>query len=157
MKNSELQARIDRLFADLDCLKTAARRGGWHDRLELYAEKGYPTGGDSLGGSNEINRPTERLALSPDTPPAQMLKDFEDAIKQLEPIVKRVSAIYHWTTKPAKYDGPEPRPCVILDCTHIITMIGNDKHRHGMCQACYMREYRKQKEGLPNLIDKRAS
>lgn len=157
MKRSARQARANNILDDLACLRTANSPGSWRYRLEQYAEKGYPTGSDGVGGCNEINRPTERMALMPDTPPAQKLKRLEEIEQALAELAREYHSIYQWTVNSAKYDGPEPRACVNLECTHEISMIGNDRATYGLCRTCYMREYRKQKQGLPNLIEKRAS
>ena len=82
--------------------------------------------GDSTGGSNDISRPTERLALTPDTPPAAKAKRLLEIETQLADLAREYHAIYQWTITIAKYDGPEPRPCIVLDCDREITMIGND-------------------------------
>lgn len=154
MKRSDRHARTLTLLADLEVLKTANLTNGWRTRLEFYAEQGWPTGGDHTGGNHDINRPTERFALAPTTEPARMLRDLERLEQQVADAAKGIRAIYLYVTQPAKYDGPEPRPCINLECDHTITMIGNDRARYGLCHACYMREYRKQKNGEPNLIDR---
>jgi len=136
VKRSDRDARTRRMFDDLDCARTADVQGGWRIRLERYAEKGYPTGGDGAGGSNEINRPTERMALMPDTAPAMKLKRLEEIEAALSDLAREYHSLYQWTVNSAKYDGPEPRPCVNLACDHTISMIGSDIARNGRCPRC---------------------
>lgn len=136
MKRSARQARAINILDDLACLSTANTPGSWRYRLEQYAEKGYPTGSDGVGGSNTINRPTERLALMPDTPPAAKLKRLEEIEKALADLAREYHSIYQWTVNSAKYDGPEPRPCINLECDREISMIGSDLARNGRCARC---------------------
>ena len=132
MKRSTRTARNTHTLTDLACLTDHT----WQTKLEFYATKGYPTGGDSTGGSNDISRPTERLALTPDTPPAAKAKRLLEIETQLADLAREYHAIYQWTITIAKYDGPEPRPCIVLDCDREITMIGNDIARNGRCPRC---------------------
>jgi hypothetical protein len=124
-------ARNAHILGDLDCLT----KTHWQDRLAFYSEKGYPTG--STGpGTNEINRPTERLALMPNTPPAARQARALEIEQALADLAREYHAIYQWTINAAKYDGPEPRACNNLECDREITMIGNDIARNGRCPRC---------------------
>jgi hypothetical protein len=136
MKRSDRNARTNRMLTDLDCARTADQQGGWRHRLEQYAEKGYPTGSDNAGGGNTINRPTERLALMPDTPPASKLKRLEEIEQALSDLAREYHSIYQWTINSAKYDGPEARACIVLGCDREISMIGSDIARNGRCPRC---------------------
>lgn len=153
MKRSDRQARTRKTLDDLRCLITADQSNGWRKQLELYAEKGYPTGGDQTGGSNEISRPTERLALMPDTPPASKLKRLEELAVQISEAARELHAIYQWTVQTAKYDGPEPRSCVVLECDREISMIGSDIARNGRCPRC-AQHYRRYETEWPHKLNK---
>lgn len=108
----------------------------WTDRLEWYAAKGYPTGNASIGPTNTINRPTERAATAPDDPPAQKWRRLQHLERDLDRIAREINSLRTWTTTTAKWDGPEPRTCINLECDREITMIGNDIPRHGRCPRC---------------------
>ncbi len=144
MKRSDRNARNRNTLTDLQCLA----HPHWQAQLEFYATKGYPTGGDG-NHSNDISRPTERLALTPDTPPARKQKRLLELEAQLADLAREVHAIHIWTITTAKYDGPEPRPCTNLDCTHTITMIGNDIARKGLCNRCATAKYRNERKDRP--------
>lgn len=152
MKRSDRQARTRKLLDDLRCLISADIQGGWRYRLEQYAEKGYPTGSDSTGGSNTINRPTERLALAPDTPPAVKLKRLEELLNRITEDARELHSIYQWTIQTAKYDGPEPRACIVLECDREITMIGSDIARNGRCPRC-AQHWRRHGAEYPNKLE----
>lgn len=145
MKRSDRTARNTHTLTDLACLGNT----GWQSQLEFYASKGYPTGGEGTGGSNEINRPTERIALMPDTPPAAKHKRLLEIEQALADLAREYHAIYQWTITIAKYDGPEPRPCIVLDCDREITMIGNDIARNGRCPRC-AQHHRRHGNEYPN-------
>lgn len=149
MKRSDRHARTRKMLDDLNCADRADILGGWRYRLEQYAEKGYPTGGTGSGGSNEINRPTERMALMPDTPPAQKLKRLEEIEQALTDLAREYHSIYQWTINTAKYDGPEPRACKVMDCDREISMIGNDIARNGRCPRC-AQHYRRYEAEYPH-------
>jgi hypothetical protein len=149
MKRSDRHARTIQMLTDLECARLADTTGGWRHRLEQYAENGYPTGSDSTGGNNEINRPTERLALQPLTPPAAKLRRLEELEQTLADLAREYHATYTWTTTPAKYDGPEPRPCINIACDHEISMIGTDIARNGRCPRC-AQHYRRHDAEWPN-------
>lgn len=149
MKRSDREARTRKTLDDLKCLLTADVNGGWRIRLEQYAEKGYPTGGDNTGGSNEISRPTERMALAPDTPPMAKLKRLEELLTRIASDAREVHATYQWTINTAKYDGPEPRPCIVLECDREISMIGSDIARNGRCPRC-AQHYRRYETEWPH-------
>jgi len=152
MKRSDRHARTRKMLDDLKCATQSDIIGGWRHRLEQYAEKGYPTGGSGSGGSNEINRPTERLALMPNTPPAQKLKRLEEIEQALTDLAREYNSIYLWTVNTAKYDGPEPRPCIVLECDREISMIGSDIARNGRCPRCaqHHRRYEAEYPNKPN-------
>jgi hypothetical protein len=152
VKRSDRHARTISMLDDLNCGRQADILGGWRIRLEHYAEKGYPTGGDSIGGSNEINRPTERLALMPDTPPAQKLKRLEEIETALTELAREYHSIYQWTINSAKYDGPEPRACIVLECDREISMIGSDIARNGRCPRC-AQHYRRHGTEYPHKLE----
>ena len=136
MKRSDRHFRALTTLNDLQVLKTANTTGGWRTRLEFYAERGWPTGGSTGNTTNEINRPTERFALQPDTEPARMLKDLERYEQQAADAAKAIRAISLYVTEHAKYDGPEPRPCIVMACERQISMIGTDIARNGRCPRC---------------------
>jgi hypothetical protein len=135
VKRSTIDALIRSIIDDLECI-TNPKHPGWIQRLQFYADRGYPTGSDGVGGSNEINRPTERMALMPSTPPEDQLAMVYASLKVLRAEARKVAAAYHWTVTPAKYDGPEPRPCIVLECDREISMIGSDIARNGRCPRC---------------------
>ena len=93
MKRSTRTARNTHTITDLACITDPT----WQTKLEFYATKGYPTGGDSAGGNNDISRPTERLALTPDTPPAAKAKRLLEIETQLADLAREYHAIYQWT------------------------------------------------------------
>lgn len=159
MKRSDRNARTNQMLADLNCARLADQQGGWRYRLEQYAEKGYPTGSDGGSSSNTINRPTERMALMPDTPPAARLKRLEEIEQALADLAREYHSIYQWTVNSAKYDGPEPRACINMACDREISMIGSDIARNGRCPRC-AQHYRRYEAEYPNKLaptDARAS
>lgn len=154
MKRSTLNLANQRAVEDIrNSFTDMYTPNSWRQTLKAWAARGYPTGNDGAGGGTGINRPTERIALAPLEEPAAKLKRADEIARQMRALARELNSIRLYTITPAKYDGPEPRACVMLECTHTITMIGNDVARHGMCAACYQREYRKQKAGHPNRID----
>ena len=150
MNRASNHAANERAMDDLtDAFASMYQPNSWFTTLTAYAQRGYPTGGDSTGGSNDISRPTERLALTPDTPPAAKAKRLLEIETQLADLAREYHAIYQWTINAAKYDGPEPRPCIVLDCDREITMIGNDIARNGRCPRC-AQHYRRHGTEYPN-------
>ena len=145
MNRSDRTARNHHTLADLAPMVTNTQ---WHARLEFYAAKGYPTGTTGSGSSNTINRPTERMALMPDSPPAAKAKRLLEIEHALSDLAREYHAIYQWTVNAAKYDGPQPRECVNLACDREITMIGNDIARNGRCPRC-AQHYRRHEHEWP--------
>lgn len=135
-KLSDRHATNLQTLRDLEVLKTAFIPNGWGRRLRTWTDRGYPTGGDNTGGSNTINRPTERYALAPRTHLEQLDTHAEAFELELAALARKYKAIYLEVTVTNKYDGPEPRPCIVLTCDKEISMIGSDIHRQGRCNRC---------------------
>jgi len=145
---SRRQDRIDKIRQNITDLEQLLERT-WTDRLEWLAAKGYPTGNTGPGQANSISRPTEQAATGPDDPPAQKWKRIQHLERELDRIAREINSIRTWTTAAAKYDGPEPRPCTVLDCDRDITMIGHDIARNGRCPRC-AQHYRRHHLEYPN-------
>ena len=142
------QDRIDKIRQNLTDLEQLLERP-WTDLLVWLAVKGYPTGNTGPGQANSISRPTEQAATGPDDPPAQKHKRLQHLERELDRIAREINSIRTWTTTAAKYDGPEPRPCIVLDCDRDITMIGHDIARNGRCPRC-AQHYRRHHLEYPN-------
>lgn len=144
---SRRQDRDNRITQNIDDLQELL--GNWVTRLEWLAAKGYPTGNTGPGQANSISRPTEQAATGPDDPPAQKWKRLQHLERDLDRIAREINSIRTWTITAAKYDGPEPRACIVLDCNNEITMIGHDIARKGRCPRC-AQHYRRHGLEYPN-------
>lgn len=114
----------------LESLRTAHQPNGWVKRLASYAEKGYPTGASSGSRGSEINRPTERLALSPDDLPAARYRRLQEVEHLIAILAREYQAIYLWTT--TTIPKAEPLNCNNAACSKPIY----DVARKGRCSKC---------------------
>lgn len=108
----------------------------WRTQLVAYAERGYPTGGDSHGPANSISRPTESIALSPLDEPAAKLKRADELARIIRDAARELNSIRIYTTTPAAYKEPEPVPCRNLNCPNIMERHKGESPRDGRCPRC---------------------
>jgi hypothetical protein len=139
--------RTHRIIQNIEDLQELL--GNWVNHLEWLAAKGYPTGNTGPGPTNTINRPTEQAATSPDDLPAHKWKRLQHLERDLDRIAREITSIRTWTISTAKYDGPEPRPCINIECDREISMIGSDIPRHGRCPRC-AQHHRRHHTEYPN-------
>lgn len=109
---------------------------GWRRTLAFYAERGYPTGSDSTGTTNSVNRPTERIALAGLEEPAAKLKRADELARIIQQAARELNSIRLWTITPAVYRDPEPIPCRNLNCPNVMERHKGESPRDGRCPRC---------------------
>lgn len=108
----------------------------WRTTLAWYAQRGYPTGNDSTGGSHTISKPTERIALSPMDECANKLKRADDLARIIRDAARELNSIRLYTETAAPYREPEPIPCRNLACPNIMERHKGESPRDGRCPRC---------------------
>ena len=135
MSQADRHAKNVQTLRDLEVMRTAHQGNGWEKRLASYAEKGYPSGGSTGSRGSEINRPTERLAISPDDMPAQRYKRLKELEQQLSSLAREYRSIYLWTTETVAHSA-QAIECGNSECPGVISNVGFDVARQGRCTRC---------------------
>ena len=135
MSQTDRHAKNVQTLRDLEVMRTAHQGNGWEKRLAFYAEKGYPTGGSTGSRGSEINRPTERLGISPDDMPAQRYKRLKELEQQLSSLAREYRSIYLWTTEIVAHSA-QAIECGNSECPGVISNVGFDVARQGRCTRC---------------------
>jgi len=130
MSQTDRHAQNVQSLRQLETLRTAHQPNGWVKQLERYAEKGYPSGGNTGTRTNEINRPTERLALTPDDLPASRYRRLQEIEHLISILSREYQSIYLWTTTTIPKE--EPINCNNPACAKPIYNFA----RKGRCSKC---------------------
>ena len=123
-------------------LTSMSEPNGWLPRLALYSERGYPSGGDSQGGSPDISRPTERIALTPLDECARKYKEAVALSQQIQDAARRLDQIRLWATTSNTYKEIPPVLCANHECSNLIDRNKGEKIRNGRCSRCAMHHRR---------------
>lgn len=137
MNRASNHAANERAMDDLtDAFASMWQPNSWFATLTMYAQRGYPAGGDSNGGSNTISRPTERIALAPLDEPGRRRKRALELTQTIREAARELNAIRLYTTAPAVYRDPDPIPCRNLNCPNIMERHKGESPRDGRCPRC---------------------
>ena len=130
-------AANERTMDDLvDAFAPMYQPNSWLTILSAYAQRGYPTGGDSNGSSNTINRPTERIAMAPLDEPGRRLKRAQELTNTIRSAARELNAIRLYTITTAEYRDPDPIPCRNINCPNIMERHKGESPRDGRCPRC---------------------
>lgn len=137
MNRASNHAANERAMDDLtDAFASMYQPNSWFTTLTAYAQRGYPTGGDSTGGANTISRPTERIALAPLDEPGRRRKEALDLVHTIREAARKLNAIRLYTQVAAPYREPDPIPCRNLACPNIMERHKGESPRDGRCPRC---------------------
>lgn len=138
MKRRNLHLANQTAMDDLEAaFVTMGGPNGWYSTLTSWAERGYPTGGNTNGGGGgNISKPTERIALSGLDELAALAKRADELARTIRTSARALAAIRLATINTAEYKEPEPVPCRNLNCPNIMERHKGESPRDGRCPRC---------------------